>query len=679
MGFINQFPYSDFHEMNLDWIIRTVKNIEQEMQGFKAVNEITYAGEWNISKQYSPWDIVTDSGYGYIAIKPVPSGIQISNTNYWSVIADVTVDSEARQEIQEILYSLVNIVESGSTASAARAVGDYVIVSGKLYIVIRAISSGAAYTEGYNIEATTIEDLVKAMIPAVDTVFSNTSLNAIANKPVSEEFNTVNNNIRSIASEVNNIKADTSKLKDELQTESNDRTKADNVLSARIDSIASLPEGSTSGDAELMDIRIGADGAVYDTAGDAVRDQVEVLNKAVFDLTTYDWTTSATTSYPEGWRKGYIDPDGASQSSNVYIRTNFIYSRYLKGKTRITLIPPEGYWAWANVFINDTVSTANLVGQYKLTADRVADQVVDFPLEEGQGLVICIGRFDGGDAGDYIHDSTFLNSCQMKLWSPKADEFVSPYKGKKFSLLGSSVSAYASEIPAGNRAYYDGTNAGVSSPDQMYYNVMADILGMEKLVINGWSGSCVASGIRNDSTYVPSSDPSRCEALNDGATDPDIILIAMGSNDYTYDDDADEFGSWDGTTALGEQADMSDYDTSDFHKAYGTMLARLKMTYPDAQIYCITPFYSSRRTTDTGCTYLNAIDKQLSDYAEAIKKIAAIFNVHVLDGLDIGFNRYNYYPTYAQDSSTTPTHPNALGHKIIGEALAKQMLNLYVI
>lgn len=26
MGFINQFPYSDFHEMNLDWLIRQTKD-----------------------------------------------------------------------------------------------------------------------------------------------------------------------------------------------------------------------------------------------------------------------------------------------------------------------------------------------------------------------------------------------------------------------------------------------------------------------------------------------------------------------------------------------------------------------------------------------------------------------------------------------------------------------------
>lgn len=32
MGFINQFPYSDFHELNLDWLIKTTKSIENAVK-----------------------------------------------------------------------------------------------------------------------------------------------------------------------------------------------------------------------------------------------------------------------------------------------------------------------------------------------------------------------------------------------------------------------------------------------------------------------------------------------------------------------------------------------------------------------------------------------------------------------------------------------------------------------
>ena len=48
-----------------------------------------------------------------------------------------------------------------------------------------------------------------------------------------------------------------------------------NVLESRVDEITELPEGSTSGDAELADIRIGFNGQTYANAGNAVRGQTE--------------------------------------------------------------------------------------------------------------------------------------------------------------------------------------------------------------------------------------------------------------------------------------------------------------------------------------------------------------------------------------------------------------------
>lgn len=53
------------------------------------------------------------------------------------------------------------------------------------------------------------------------------------------------------------------------------------ALSARMDTFTNLPEGSTSGDAELADIRVKADGSTASSAGNAVREQVTTLSNKI--------------------------------------------------------------------------------------------------------------------------------------------------------------------------------------------------------------------------------------------------------------------------------------------------------------------------------------------------------------------------------------------------------------
>lgn len=112
MGFIDKYPYTDFHELNLDWLLKRVKDIAIELERFEAVNTITYQGIWDITKNYPAWSIVTDpnTGNGYVSIEAVPSGMPISNTNYWVMIANYS------QELANLGNRVINLEGRMTTA-----------------------------------------------------------------------------------------------------------------------------------------------------------------------------------------------------------------------------------------------------------------------------------------------------------------------------------------------------------------------------------------------------------------------------------------------------------------------------------------------------------------------------------------------------------------------------------
>lgn len=88
----NKYPFTSFNEYNLDWIIKKIKEFEVSLTDFEALHSITFGGDWDISKQYEQWTIVSDpnSHDGYLSLKPVPNNVQITNSEYWLKIADYT-------------------------------------------------------------------------------------------------------------------------------------------------------------------------------------------------------------------------------------------------------------------------------------------------------------------------------------------------------------------------------------------------------------------------------------------------------------------------------------------------------------------------------------------------------------------------------------------------------------
>lgn len=108
-----------------------------------------------------------------------------------------------------------------------------------------------------------------------------------------------------------------------------------NLLNARMDTFTKLEEGSTTADAELKDIRVGANGTTYENAGNAVREQFNEIKTNLNDKASI----IANIIYPYGTQfiNGYVHTNGSLKidTTDVYVPKIIISNDYLKSPKQI--------------------------------------------------------------------------------------------------------------------------------------------------------------------------------------------------------------------------------------------------------------------------------------------------------------------------------------------------------
>ena len=152
------YPYINLTDLNLDYILKSIKEMNVKLDNFINVNTIKYADpiQWNITTQYQANTVVVDpnNGNAYISVQPVPAGVALTDTDYWTII--FTLD----------LISANNNITSrndGTNANATftSAVGDWLIWDNVLYRVTAPIAIGNAYIPGTNVTPFSVENFVK--------------------------------------------------------------------------------------------------------------------------------------------------------------------------------------------------------------------------------------------------------------------------------------------------------------------------------------------------------------------------------------------------------------------------------------------------------------------------------------------------------------------------------------
>ena len=159
---IHKAPYTNFHDLNLDWIIEVLNEFNTKLTNFVSLATIKYADpiQWDITSQYEANTVVVDSnGNAYLSVRPVPTGVSLDRTEFWTKIGNF---DELWADVKKAITP--NDEGHSPTATAARAVNDLVWVNGALVRVTKAMIAGDAYVTGSNCVSSSTNEVLHYLL-----------------------------------------------------------------------------------------------------------------------------------------------------------------------------------------------------------------------------------------------------------------------------------------------------------------------------------------------------------------------------------------------------------------------------------------------------------------------------------------------------------------------------------
>lgn len=251
MGLFDHFPYTNVHELNLDWVLSMMKALEAEWEAFIAGNSLQFADPMlhDISKTYAKNTIVLDGiGNAYVSLQAVPVGVGLQNGDYWLMVFDYEAF------IEKVNKNFTARYYRGSyRATAAMAIGDWLTVDDVLCKATAAIAADDVLEVGVNIEHFTLEDFIKAFMQSANQLIQQYK---------------------------NDIDASELAYRQQLAQDIANTTAS---LQAQLDAAIA----GVTVDSEVINARVGYDGTTYPTLHDAIVSQVDTLFFYIRTITNF--------------------------------------------------------------------------------------------------------------------------------------------------------------------------------------------------------------------------------------------------------------------------------------------------------------------------------------------------------------------------------------------------------
>ena len=115
MSIFNKYPYTDFHELNLDMILKELNKMSNTMDNFISLEKVKFADpfQYDYRKSYEVNTIVLGAdGNSYMSKKEVSPGHTPPEEEYWLLVGNFNAQlEECKTEvdtISEIVYAMKN-------------------------------------------------------------------------------------------------------------------------------------------------------------------------------------------------------------------------------------------------------------------------------------------------------------------------------------------------------------------------------------------------------------------------------------------------------------------------------------------------------------------------------------------------------------------------------------------